>query len=534
LEPKLSHHFATLLEAGRKGRLTRRRFMESALALGATASAATALWSREVVAQTPKAGGTFRVGVLDANTTDTLDPGTAAGLFSIHLNRATRSYLTEITPDNKVGPDSAESWEASPDAKEWRFKLAKGQQFHNGKDLTAADAVASLNFHRAPDSKSGAKGLLSDVEEVKADGKDVVVIRMKVGTADLPYLLTDYHMPIMPADGEGKVDWQSGNGAGPYKLDSFQPGVNAQLSKFKGYHRDAWFDAVTMLGINDANARVNSLMSGEVDAISDVDLKTVEMLKSTQGLEVDVVPSGQLVSMDMQTNKGPFDNADVRLALKYALDRKEILEKIVFGYGSLGNDHPIGPNIPFAAAIEQRGYDPDKAKFHWKKSGVGDITIPISTSDVAYNGAVDMCMLYQQSAAKAGIKLDVVREPNDGYWSNVWLKKPFAVASYGQRATPDMMFSTFYRDGAPWNTTQWHDDKFQSLLLAAKAELDDKKRAQMYAEMQQLCRDDGGTIVPFFFSLVDARSSKVKHGPKLGSDWQMEGGRAYQRWWFEG
>ena len=137
-------------------------------------------------------------------------------------------------------------------------------------------------------------------------------------------------------------------------------------------------------------------------------------------------------------------------------------------------------------------------------------------------------------AAKAGIKLDVVREPNDGYWSNVWLKKPFAVASYGQRATPDMMFSTFYRDGAPWNTTQWHDDKFQSLLLAAKAELDDKKRAQMYAEMQQLCRDDGGTIVPFFFSLVDARSSKVKHGPKLGSDWQMEGGRAYQRWWFEG
>jgi peptide/nickel transport system substrate-binding protein len=338
----------------------------------------------------------------------------------------------------------------------------------------------------------------------------------------------------MPAAGDGKVDWASGIGAGPYKLDKFEPGVSAQMTKFANYHRQTWFDAVNMVGINDANSRVNSLLSGEVDAISDVDLKTVEMLRQTEGIEIDVVPSGQLVSMDMQTNKGPFDNADVRLALKYALDRQEILDKIVFGFGSLGNDHPIGPNIPYAAPIDQRSYDPDKARFHWKKAGAEGLTIPISTSDVAYNGAIDMCLLYQQSAAKAGIKLDVIREPNDGYWSNVWLKKPFAVASYGQRATPDMMFSTFYRDGAPWNTTQWHDDKFQNLLLEAKAELDDKKRAAMYADMQQLCRDDGGTIVPFFFSLVNARTSKVKHGPKQGSDWQMEGGRAYQRWWFEG
>ena len=96
-----------------------------------------------------------------------------------------------------------------------------------------------------------------------------------------------------------------------------------------------------------------------------------------------------------------------------------------------------------------------------------------------------------------------------------------------------MMFSTFFREGAPWNTTKWHNDKFQELLLKAKSELDEKKRADMYFEMQQLCRGEGGTIVPFFMSLVDARRSNVKHGPKQASDWQMEGGRAYQRWWFE-
>ncbi|MGE3874792.1 MAG: ABC transporter substrate-binding protein, partial [Parvibaculaceae bacterium] len=194
---------------------------------------------------------------------------------------------------------------------------------------------------------------------------------------------------------------------------------------------------------------------------------------------------------------------------------------------------PIGPNIPFYAQLEQRTFDPDKARHHWKKAGAEGMTVPISTADVVYNGVVDMCVLYQQSAAKAGINIDIVREPNDGYWSNVWLTKPFVVASYGQRATPDMMFSTFFRTGAPWDTTKWSNQRFQGLLLEAKAELDEKKRIAMYSEMQQLCRDEGGTIVPFFMSLVDARRSNVKHGPHQASDWQMEGGRAYQRWWFE-
>jgi peptide/nickel transport system substrate-binding protein len=221
---------SALVQVAKAGRLNRRQFMEGALALGLAIPAATTVWSRQVAAATPRGGGTFRVGVLDANTTDNLDPGTAAGLFSIHLNRACRSYLTEITPENKVGPDSAESWEASPDAKEWRFKLYSGQQFHNGKPLTASDVVASLNFHRAPDSKSGGKGLLSDVEDITAEGKDTVLVMMKIGTADLPYLLTDYHLPIMPSDGEGKVDWASGIGTGPYKLDEFEPGIRAKFT----------------------------------------------------------------------------------------------------------------------------------------------------------------------------------------------------------------------------------------------------------------------------------------------------------------
>ncbi|MBN9072925.1 MAG: ABC transporter substrate-binding protein [Rhizobiales bacterium] len=525
-------HLSTLVSQGKKGSLSRRQFMQGALALGLTVPSAIALWTTQVKAATPKKGGTFRAGVGDANTTDTLDPGQALGLFAIQAPHIWGTYLTEVTPDNKIGPDSAESWEATPDAKTWRFKLQKGQEFHNGKSLTSDDVVASINHHLSADSKSGAKGLLADVEAVKTDGSDVVVITMKVGTADLPAIVADYHLPIMPSDGSGKVDATSGIGAGPYKLVSFQPGVQASFTRNDKYHRETYFDEIQLLGINDVTARMNSLVSGLVDAIDRPDPKVLDMLKSAPNIVIDEVPSGTQVTLDMDCSAAPFNDLDVRLALKYALDRRAVLEKIALGYGTLGNDHPIASNILYYAQLEQREYDPDKARFHLKKAGAENLAVSLSLSDAVYESGVDIGNIYQQSAQKAGIKIDVVNEPTDSYWSNVWGKKPFAGGNYGQRMTPDMVFSTFFRKGADWNVTRWDNDRFQKLLLEAKGELDEQKRAAMYKEMQQLCRDDGGTIVAFFQSFLTARSDRVQHQANMSSEWQLDGGRAYHRWWF--
>ena len=522
----------SLAARARQKKLSRRNFMQIAIAAGLSVPAATKLWTTEVQAATPKKGGTFRVAFREYNTTDTLDPARANGIFTIQSPHICRTYLTEITSENKVGPDSAESWEASPDAKVWRFKLAKGQEFHNGKALTPADVISSLNHHRGADSTSGGKALLGDVETIEADGADTVVVKLKIGTADLPYMLADYHFAIMPDDGSGKVDAMSGIGAGPYKVTSFQPGVSAEFTRHERYHRDAWFDAIQILGINDNSARINSLIGGSVDTIADPDPKLVEMLKAA-GMEIDVTPSGTQVTMDMDCRAAPFKDVNVRLALKHALNRQDVLDKIAFGYGTIGNDHPVGPNMPYQAKIEQTAYDPDKAKFYLKKAGAEGLSVQLSLSDAVYPGAVDMGNIYQQSAEKAGININVINEPSDAYWSNVWLKAPFCGGNYGQRATPDMIFSTFFRSDAPWNFAHWDNDRFQKLLLEAKAELNDEKRTAMYGEMQQLCHDEGGTIVAFFQSFIASRSPKVKHQANVSSEWQLDGGRAYHRWWFE-
>ena len=527
-------HINALTEQATRRAIGRRRFMEGAIATGMTASAASALWGRRVEAATPKKGGTYRVGMHDGNTTDQLDPGTTESVHMIQMNHAIRSYLTEITNKNDIGPDAAESWDASDDAVTWTFQLFKGMEFHNGKAFTAQDAVDSLNFHRGENSTSAAKALLEDVDEIKADGAQTVVIKMKSGNADLPYLMSDYHLVMMPSDGEGNVDWKSGVGTGPYGIKTHDPGVRSELTRHPNYHKadQAHFDGVVLTVVNDANARQTALITGSFDAISDVDLKTVKLLGRSPDIEVDEVPSGAHCTIPMFCDTAPFDNVDVRLALKYAMDRDEVVQKVLLGHGTKGNDHPIGPTLPYWADLPQRDYDPDKAKHHLKKAGAEGLNVSLSSADFIFSGAVDMAVLYKEHAAKAGITINVVREPNDGYWSNVWLKKPFVVVQWGARPTPDVMFSLAYKDDAAWNESHWNNAKFNKVLREAKAELNQEKRAEMYHEMQLLCSDDGGTVIPFFRNRVFARRSNLMHGPDLAGNWELDGARSYQRWWF--
>ena len=125
----------------------------------------------------------------------------------------------------------------------------------------------------------------------------------------------------------------------------------------------------------------------------------------------------------------------------------------------------------------------------------------------------------------------VVREPNDGYWTNVWLKKPFVMCYWAGRPTEDWMFSQVYAKGAAWNDTHWQNERFNQLLLEARAELDTTKRQAMYHEMQQLVRDDGGVIIPMYANYVDARSKKIARGPTIGSNYDLDGWKCIERWW---
>ena len=510
------------------GQMRRRDFLGRAAALGMTATMANTLLVGAARAQEPVRGGVLKIGLQGGASTDSLDPATWLSSVMFVFGRQWGEQLVELSPEGKLLPVLAEEWSSTPDAKEWTFKIRKGVQFHNGQEMTPADVLATLERHADEKSQSGALGVLTGISGLTVKG-DSVVITLTEPNADMPYLMDDYHLKIQPNG--GKDDPTAGIGTGPYKVVVNEPGIRYVGEKYENYWREdrGFADQIDVTVINDATARMAALQSGQVHMINRVEPKIVELIKRVPGVTVQNVAGRGHYVFIMHCNTAPFDNNDLRLALKYAINREEMVEKILLGYGSIGNDTPVNQAYPLFAPLEQRTFDPERAADHYKKSG-HEGPILLRTSDVAFPGAVDATQLFQQSAAQAGITLEIQREPADGYWSEVWNAKPFCASYWGGRPTQDQMYTTAYYSKADWNDTRFFRDDFDQMLIAARGELDETKRKQMYTDMSQIVHDEGGVITPMFNDWVEATGPQVGGWVPDGNH-EMMGGYAPQKCW---
>ena len=513
------------------GKLSRRDFLGRAAALGVTAPFANSLLSSAAKAAGPMKGGIIKAGMQGGEATNSLDPASFLSQVPFTFGKSWGEYLVALTPEGGLENRIAEEIGASDDAKEWTFKIRDGVEFHNGKTVTADDVLQTLERHSNEESKSGALGIMKGIESMKVDGKNVVVT-LKEANADLPYLMADYHLIIQPGGGKDAPD--AGISAGPYKVTVNEPGVRQGGERFANYwmgDKMGFADQIEIIVINDATARTAALQGGQVHMINRVEPKIVDLVKRVPGVTIQNVSGRGHYVFIMHCNTAPFDNNDLRLALKYAMNREEMVEKILFGYGSIGNDTPINSSYPlFSSDIEQRNYDPEKAAFHFKKSG-HDGPVLLRTSDNSFPGAPDAAALFQESASKAGIQLEIKREPNDGYWSEVWNKQPFCTSYWGGRPTQDQMFSTAYLSSADWNDTRFFNDGFDKMLLAARAELDGDKRKAIYHDMSVLLRDEGGLICPMFNDFIDATSDKVAGWQEISGGFDLMNFYAPMKMW---
>ena len=405
--------------------------------------------------------------------------------------------------------------------------------------MTADDVIASINHHRGEDSKSAVKSIVAPIVDIRKEGDYEVTFMLTAGNADFPTILSDYHLTIRPANSNGTIDWQSGVGTGGYILENFQPGVKSTLKRNPNYFSEeyAHFDEVEFLSLIDVTARQSAIMNGEVHAIDRVDPKTVHLLGRNPGLNILEVTGTLHYTFPMRCDAAPFDSYDFRMACKLSVDRDEILKKVLLGHGAKGNDHPISTANAFHNdELPQRDFDPDRARFHLKKAGMKGATIDLSASDAAFAGAVDAALLIKDSAAKVGLNVNVVREPKDGYWSNVWNKKPWCACYWGGRPTEDWMFTSAYLQDGKWNDTAWRTgpavERFNKLVIQARAETNANKRREIYHECQSLINDDGGALVPMFANHIMAVSKKIGHKDQVAGNWSMDGARAAERWWF--
>lgn len=480
----------------------------------------------------PKQGGRLRLGTPDGSQNDSLDPGTwSTSYVGSSFGGSVYNNLVEILPDGSLEGELAESWEVEPGAQVWRFKLRENVKFHDGKNLTPEDVRQSFTHHMKPDSSSGARAIVQQIESIEVSGDDTVVFTLSEGNADFPYLLSAMQLAIFPALEGGGIDIDAANGTGPFILESFVPGVATRLVRNSNYFKEGkpYLDEVEFNVITDPTARLNALLSGEMDFIREVDINTVSLVDRTPDASVQRTPSLRHLTFDMDTRVAPFDNPDVRLALKYAIDREDILEKVLRGEGSVGNDTPVSPIMAFAREFPQRTYNIEKAKEHLAKAGLDSISIDLSVADNAFSGAVEAAVLYQSHAAPAGININVVREAADGYWENVWLKKPFVAVNWFGRPTLDWLFSNMYTSDAPWNAG-WFHERFDELYALSRTEIDQDKRAAYYGEMQEIMYNEGNIITIAFTGERDGHSNDIDLG-QVGGIFPLNNLRISERTW---
>ncbi|MGV8830593.1 MAG: ABC transporter substrate-binding protein [Devosia sp.] len=527
----MSDYLKYLAQKTVKGGVSRREFLGRSAALGFGAVAAGTMLSETAFAAGPVKGGTFRMGLGGGETTTSLDPALAASQVPFHLTRAFGDCLIEVNADGTINPRLAESFDSTSDAKTWSFKIRKGVEFHNGKTITPEDALQTLLRHSDENSKSGALGVMRGIDEMHVDG-DNLIVQLTEANADLPYLMSDFHLVIQPNG--GRDDPTAGVGTGPFKLIEEDPGVRYTFERFANYWDDsrAHFAALEMAVINDATARNAALQSGQVDVINQVPPKVAELLDRAPGLSVRNVAGRGHYAFVMHCDTEPFASKDLRNALKWAINREEMVDKILRGYGTIGNDFPINSAYPlFDDTIPQRSYDPEKAAALYKASGHDGSPIVLKIAETAFPGAVDAAQLFQESAKAAGIPLEISRVPDDGYWSDVWNKSPFCGTYWDGRPVQDQMYSTAYVSSSDWNETKFKNPAFDSLLVQAKGELDETKRKKLYSEMAYLVRDEGGLICPMFNDFIDGVSDDIQ-GWETNGVFELMNGLAPVKCWF--
>ena len=526
----MSNDLSTLAMLAARKNLSRREFNGIAAAMGVSAALASTVFATASLAQEPVKGGVLRVGMQGGESTNTLDPALAASEVPFMISMTWGETLVDVGPTGEIEYRVAEAISANADATEWKFKIRSGIKFHDGSDLTPDDVVATLKRHTDENSQSGALGIVQGISEMTVDG-DMVVLKLASGNADLPFLMADYHLIIQP---KGGVDAPAaGIGSGPYKVAINEPGVRHVFEKFADYWDTSvgHADQVEIIVINDNTARTAAIQAGQVHMINRVDPKIVELLGGAADITIQQAGGRGHYVFIMHVDKPPFDNNDLRMALKLAINRQEMVDKILGGFGTIGNDFPINAAYPlFDDTIPQRAFDPVAAAEAYKKSGHDGSPIILRAAAGAFPGAVDAANLFAASAQAAGIPLEVKLEPDDGYWSNVWNVEPFCASYWGGRPVQDQMYSTAYISTADWNDTKFKNAHFDEVLIAARAELDQDKRKAMYSELANILRDEGGLILPMFNDFVEARREEVG-GWFVDPNGELMNGKALIKCW---
>jgi peptide/nickel transport system substrate-binding protein len=525
--------------------LTRDELLRRAAAGGAVLLAGGGLTSvadAAIRGSAPKRGGTFRLGVAGGSAKDFID-----GQYIVtepDIARLLTGWETLVVYDSqfKLKFDGlAEEISPNKKADVWTIRVRPGIEFHNGKTLTSADVKYSLQRFVNKKLALGGQAFLPtlDPNRIKLLDKRTVQVTLTRPDATILDSLAQYTAAIVPVGygpaGFGKA--KPNVGTGPFMLKSFTPGQQSVHVRNPNYwrHGQPYFDQVVIIDFPDDSARVNALLSGQIDAMTQVPPAQVAVVNGHAGTKVLESPSGAWTPICMRVDSPPFNDARVRQAMRLIVDRPQMIEQALAGHGIVGNDLYSPFDQEFNHSLPQRHQDIAQAKSLLKAAGQDGLTIDLQST----NGALGMnegAQVFAQQAKAAGVNVNVKILDSGTFYGSQYLKWVFSTDFWNTRTYLPQVASGSLPT-SPYNETHWPDaadQKFVSLYNQARVTVDPKKRTEIVHEMQKLEYDAGGYIIWGFHTTLDGHSSKVQ-GLKSGYKSILplnEFGNGYRTLWF--
>lgn len=392
--------------------------------------------------------------------------------------------LTRFAPDGTIIPALAASWDAEQDGKVYLFHLHPGVKFHDGADLTADDVVFSLDRARAADSVNAQKALFAGIESVEAVDPVTVRVTLTAPDGEFPFKMAWGDAVILDPASAANAATQP-IGTGPFKFDAWRQGDRIEISAFDGYwgEKPALSQAIFRF-ISDPTAAYAALMAGDVDAFPNYPApETLIQIEADPRFQVIVGSTEGETILAMNNAKAPLDDVRVRQAIAHAINRQDVIDGAMFGYGTPIGTHfsPLSPD--YVDLTAKSAFDPDLSRKLLEEAGQRGLRLRLALPPPAYarrGGEIVAAQL-----RNVGIETEIANME----WAQ-WLESVFKGGDFDLTIISHVEPLDINIYARPDYYFHYARPEFVALMDRLKATVDPAQRSALYAEAQEMIADD--------------------------------------------